>query len=286
MSPPSSHNPGSLPPKGSQIPDRVGARIGSFASLEDRIRRGGLSYASRDYLCLDCIVPGDCNPASVLCLWRADRRRRRDESQLELLSAVEQLAVRRPAAATDVACLLRVSPSALGPPLRRAFEAGLLAQHARPGAPPGSGGPPGLLLTPLGRQRLAGLLDDRPELELSPNQRHCYHLLAAVRDLQSLGRVTASLLARALGRGDRNLAARLRRLAGLALLVYDFGHVELTDAGRHLLTTLQAYAVNLRPGPRLLIRARGRHRVQILRRANVPPFERPALSSPHAPRRF
>ena len=68
MSPPSYHSPGSLPPKGSRIPDRVGARIGSFAPLEDRIRRGGLSYASRDYLCLDCIVPGDCDPASVLCL--------------------------------------------------------------------------------------------------------------------------------------------------------------------------------------------------------------------------
>ena len=279
MSPPSYHSPGSLPPKGSQVPDRMGARTGSFAPLEDRIRRGGLSYASRDYLCLDCIVPGDCDPASVLCLWRADRRRRRDESQLELLSAVEQLAVRRPAAATDVACLLGVSPSALGPPLRRALQAGFLAQRAR------NGGPPGLRLTPLGRQRLAELLDDRPELELSPHQRNCYRLLAAVRDLQSLGRVTTSLLARALRRGDRNLAVRLRRLAGLALVVYDFGHVELTDAGRHLLATLQAYAVNLRPGPRLLIRARGRHRVQILRHANLPPFERPAPSAPHAPRR-
>jgi hypothetical protein len=236
------------------------------------------AYASRDYLCLDCIVPSDCNPASVLCLWRADRRRR-DESQLELLSAVEHLAVRRPAATADVACLLGARPSALGPPLRRALEAGFLAQRAT------ASGPPGLCLTPLGRQRLAELLDDRPELELSPHQRHCYRLLAAVRDLQSLGRVTASFLARALGRDDRNIAARLRRLATVALVAYDFGHVELTDAGRHLLATLQAYAVNLRPGPRLLIRARGRHRVQILTRANLPSFARPALSTPHAPRR-
>jgi len=32
------------------------------------------TYPARDFLCLDCVVPGECDPYSVLCLWRADRR--------------------------------------------------------------------------------------------------------------------------------------------------------------------------------------------------------------------
>ena len=155
------------------------------------------AYARRDYLCLDCIVPGGCHPSSVLCLWRADRRRRIDRDQLDAL-------------------------------------------------------------------------DDPPELQLSRSQRDCYELLAAVRDLGGLGQVTASIIGRAMRSDERSVAGRLRRLAALGLVAYDFGHVVLTAAGRRLLDTLQAYAVNLRPGPRLLIRARGRYRVEILPPAPVP----------------
>jgi Mn-dependent DtxR family transcriptional regulator len=273
MSPPSYHDRAPL-----QHPPAGGGRTGSSASLEDRFRRRGSSYPSRDYLCLDCIVPDDCDPASLLCLWRTDRRRGRDESQFELLSAVAQLAVRRPVSVADIASLLGVAPSALGSQIARAVEASLLAQYV-------SSRSPGVRLTAPGRQRLAELRDDRPELELSAKQRACYHLLAAVRDLHALGRATASLLAHALHRRDRDVAANLRRLAGLALVTYDFGHVELTDAGRHLLATLRAYAVNLRPGPRILIRARGLHRVRVLTQAHVSRWERPAGSAPPPPRR-
>lgn len=235
----------------------------------------GHTYARRDYLCLDCIVPEGCRPSSVLCLWRADRRRESDKGQLELLAAVDGLSAHGPAALAAVAFQLGVVPSALGPPIRRARQAGYLALHAAEGRRRTQG----LSLTPLGRQVLAQLLDDRPELDLSRHQRDCYYLLAAVRDLGRLGEVTASLVGRALGSDERNIAVRLRRLAALDLVAYDFGHVVLTGAGQRLLDTLQAYAVNLRPGPRLLIRARGCYRIEILPRAHSSPDARSSANA-------
>jgi Mn-dependent DtxR family transcriptional regulator len=198
-------------------------------------------------------------PASVICLWRADRRKDGEEGELELLCAVQELAVGRPAAVEDVACLMRVAPSSLASAIRRAVEAGWLARHAPNTADPG---PARLQLTARGRKHLAEQRNAEPELELSAAQRACYHVLATVRDLRDTGRATDTLLARLLRRRNRNVAAKLRRLAALELIVYHLGQIELTDAGRRLLATLRAYAINLRPGPRLLIRARGAYRDQ------------------------
>jgi DNA-binding MarR family transcriptional regulator len=200
-------------------------------------------------------------------LWRTDRRSDGDEGELELLCAVEQLAVRRPAAVADVACLLGIAPSALEPTIRRAVEAGLLAQRE-----PNPGGPPGMQLTARGGQRLAELRDAEPELELST-------------DLQDTGRATDALLARLMGRRNRNVAANLRRLAALELVDYHLGQIELTDAGHRLLVTLRAYAINLRPGPRLLIRARGTYRAQALGRADPAAWTCPSAPAPHHTRR-
>lgn len=241
MSPPSHHERPHLP---------SGRRAG-----------GELSYPSRDFLCLVCMVPKDCNPASVICLWRTDQRRDGEEGEFELLCAVEELAVGHPAAAADVACLMRVAPSALESMVRRAVEAGTIAQHV-PGGAPDLAAAPRLQLTRRGRQRLDELCHAEPELKLSAPQRGCYHVLAAVRDLRDTGRATDTLLARLLRRRNRNMAANLRRLAALELVDYHLGQIGLTDAGRRLLATLQAYAINLRPGPRLLIRAHGAYRDQ------------------------
>lgn len=214
MSPQTDRSPGSHPTPGSHasvssLPPRGGEPAGIRG--EGLPRAGwGHTYARRDYLCLDCIVPGGCHPSSVLCLWRADRRRQSDRGELDAL-------------------------------------------------------------------------DDPPELELSHQQRHCYDLLAAVRDLGTLGEVTASLVGRALGSDERNIATRLRRLAALDLVTYDFGHVVLTGAGRRLLDTLQIYAVNLQPGPRLLIRARGCYSVKVLTRPHSSSSARSSVCPrPHA----
>jgi hypothetical protein len=40
------------------------------------------TYPARDYLCLDCVVAGGCNPQSQLCLWRADHSARPDEREV------------------------------------------------------------------------------------------------------------------------------------------------------------------------------------------------------------
>jgi DNA-binding MarR family transcriptional regulator len=301
MSPPSRHDRPLRSPDHDRSPSPSGCRAGAGHSLppsggagggpsyprrdhslppSGRRVGGGLSYPSRDYLCLDCSVPGDCDPASVICLWRTDRRPDGDEGELELLCAVEQLAVRRPAAVADVACLLGIAPSALEPTIRRAVEAGLLAQRE-----PNPGGPPGMQLTARGGQRLAELRDAEPELELSTAQRACYHVLANVRDLQDTGRATDALLARLMGRRNRNVAANLRRLAALELVDYHLGQIELTDAGHRLLVTLRAYAINLRPGPRLLIRARGTYRAQALGRADPAAWTCPSAPAPHHTRR-
>ena len=49
------------------------------------------TYPARGFPCLDCVVPGECNPSSVLCLWRADRSRPPDEREAQLLSAIDWL---------------------------------------------------------------------------------------------------------------------------------------------------------------------------------------------------
>jgi Mn-dependent DtxR family transcriptional regulator len=220
---------------------------------------GTRDYPSRDYLCLVCLVPDDCAPASIICLWRTDRRKDGEEGEFELLCAVEELAIGHPAAAADVATLMRVAPSALAPTIRRAVEAGWLAEHGA------ESGAPRLQLTARGRKHLSELRNAEPELELSTPQRDCYHVLAAVRDLLDTGRATDALLARLLRRRDRSVASSLRRLDALELVDYRLGQIALTDAGQHLLVTLQAYAINLRPGPRLLIRARDAYHVQATR---------------------
>ena len=72
------------------------------------------TYPARDFLCLDCVVPGECKPSSVLCLWRADRSRPPDEREVQLLSAVDRLnADGRPVTVVDVARLVGASTSAV-----------------------------------------------------------------------------------------------------------------------------------------------------------------------------
>jgi hypothetical protein len=105
------------------------------------------TYPARDFLCLDCVVAGDCNPQSLLCLWRADRSQPPDEREVQLLSAVDRLSAVGPAhdgaaghavTVKDVARLVGVSASAVGARVERAVEAGLVAY---------GDGPEGLQLT-------------------------------------------------------------------------------------------------------------------------------------------
>jgi len=200
-------------------------------------REAPSAYPARDFLCLDCVVAGGCNPQSQLCLWRADHSAPPDEREAQLLSAVDQA------------------------------SCGLLVQDA--------GEPDGMRLTSAGHARLAQVQDDRPRIELNSLQRGYYDLLATVRDLEGIeaagGRanrnsVTASIVGSALGRRRRAVAATLRRLAELELVAYDFGRVSLADAGQHLVETLRAYTVNVRLGPRVAIKGRGQVRTRYLRR--------------------
>jgi Mn-dependent DtxR family transcriptional regulator len=224
-------------------------------------------YPARDYLCLDCVVAGECNPQSQLCLWRADRSEdplRPREAQL--LYAVTELARRgRVPSVREVAQLVGVSATAASARIERAMKAGLVArgcaQHDERG----------VSLTALGERRLVEAENRQPELALNAAQRGYYQLLATVRDLEAAqvatGRpVTASAVGSALGRRRRAVAATLRRLGELELVACDFGRVSLTDAGRQLLQTLRAYTVNMRLGPRVAIQGRGQVRVRYLRR--------------------
>jgi len=231
-------------------------------------REAPSAYPARDFLCLDCVVAGGCNPQSQLCLWRADHSAPPDEREAQLLSAVDQASSHRELAdVAEVARLAAVPVRTVRARIRRAAKAGLLVQDA--------GEPDGVRLTSAGHARLAQVQDDRPRIELNSLQRGYYDLLATVRDLEGIeaagGRanrnsVTASIVGSALGRRRRAVAATLRRLAELELVAYDFGRVSLADAGQHLVETLRAYTVNVRLGPRVAIKGRGQVRTRYLRR--------------------
>jgi hypothetical protein len=97
------------------------------------------TYPARDFLCLDCVVAGDCNPQSLLCLWRADRSQPPDEREVQLLLAVDRLSVTGDAVdVADVARLVSVRTSTAEARMQRAEEAGLVAY---------GDGPEGLQLT-------------------------------------------------------------------------------------------------------------------------------------------
>jgi len=232
-------------------------------------REAPSAYPARDFLCLDCVVAGGCNPQSQLCLWRADHSEPPDEREAQLLSAVDQASSYRELVhVAEVAQLVAVPMRTVRARIRRAAKAGLLVQEASE--------PDGVRLTSAGRARLAQLQDDRPRIELNSLQRGYYDLLATVRDLEGIeaatgeranrNSVTASAVGSVLGRRRRAVAATLRRLAELELVAYDFGRVSLADAGRHLVETLRAYTVNVRLGPRVAIVGRGRVRTRYLRR--------------------
>jgi Mn-dependent DtxR family transcriptional regulator len=235
--------------------------------IEETVDRGAeFRYPARDFLCLSCVVPGGCKPYTAMCLWRADRSEDPNPREVQLLYAVKDLARRRRLPSVrELAQLLGVSPTAVSARIERAVEAGLLARgcahHDRQG----------VSVTALGERRLLEVENRRPELELNPLQRRYYHLLATLRDLQEVGPVSATMLASAVGRGRPSTMRSLRALEELALVEYDRGWIELADAGRHLLKTLRAYAVNVRLGPRVLIRARGRLRYRYLTRKDAPP---------------
>ena len=218
-------------------------------------------YPARDFLCLACVVPGDCKPYTRMCLWRADRSEEAlPPREVQLLYAVQELARRgRTPTVRRIAKLLGVSATATSARIEGAMEAGVLergcTQHAHRG----------LTVTALGQQRLVEVENRRPELVLNATQRRYYDLMATVRDLELTGPLSVTMLASALGRPRPSVMNSLRSLRELAL-VRERGWVELTDAGRHLLETLRAYAVNVRLGPRLVIKARGRLRVQYLAR--------------------